>query len=71
METTINPKEMYTEEEFLSRISYLNRLIGKLTPEQRNVTKQFMAENDMAAVGELLDYLQESLTPTIKAGKLQ
>ncbi len=54
-----NPKEMYTEEEFLSRISYLNRLYGKLTPEQRNVTKQFMAENNMAAVGELLDYLQE------------
>ena len=59
METTINPKEMYTEEEFLSRISYLNRLYGQLTPEQRKVTKQFMAENDMAAVGETLDYLQE------------
>ena len=59
MKTTINPKEMYTEEEYLSRISYLNRLYGKLTPEQRNVTKQFMAENDMAAVGETLDYLQE------------
>jgi hypothetical protein len=59
METTTNPKEMYTEEEYLSRISYLNRLYGKLTPKKKNVMKQFMAENDMAAVGEVLDYLQE------------
>ena len=59
MKTTTNHKEMHTEEEYLIRIAYLNRLYGILTPEKKNIVKQFIAENDMAAVGELLDYLQE------------
>lgn len=59
METTINPKEMYTEEEYLSRISYLNRLYGKLIPEKQMELREFMNDNDMREVVEVLDYLQE------------